>query len=360
MMSSSFIPPPVGGLMLSWLLVASASSVLTDGTRTNTPSSSDYTQSSARKFLETSRHFDAWLTQHSRSYPDPAEYRRRLSVFAANLDAVERHNAAYERGYTTFAMSVDGPFADLTDAEFSALYLMEGQNCSATHTSSGPVPDGYSGDDMPTIGSALSRLPKAVDWRTQGVVTPIKNQGHCGSCWTFSTSATLESHHCIAHSNDCTHWKGLAEQQLLDCAGDFNNHGCDGGLPSQAFEYIRYSGGMALEESYKYKAQDGTCREIDRRDIGARIRAVHNISAGDEDGIVKAVARHGPVAVAFDVSPDFRLYSHGVYDSFNATTNQTMCLTDSQHINHAVVAVGYGETMEDKPVPYHIIRNSWG
>mmetsp|Transcript_14930 Transcript_14930/g.43110 ORF Transcript_14930/g.43110 Transcript_14930/m.43110 type:complete len:116 (+) Transcript_14930:692-1039(+) len=77
---------------------------------------------------------------------------------------------------------------------------------------------------------------------------------------------------------------------------------------------------MTSEESYKYKAEDGVCHEIDRRDI----RGVHNISTGDEDGIVKAVAKHGPVAVAFDVSPDFRLYSHGVYDSFNATTNQTM------------------------------------
>ena len=199
-----------------------------------------------------------------------------------------------------------------------------------------------------------------MDWRTQGVVTPIKSQGHCGSCWTFSTSGTLEAHYCIAHNKDCTHWKGLAEQQLVDCAGDFNNHGCSGGLPSQAFEYIHYSGGMALEESYKYKAKDGVCHEIDRRDIGAKVRGVHNISTGDEDGLVRAVAKIGPVAVAFDVSPDFRLYSHGVYDSFNATTNQTMCLKDPQHVNHAVVAVGYGETMEDTPVPYHIIRNSWG
>ena len=244
-------------------------------------------------------------------------------------------------------MSVDGPFADLTDDEF---YLMEGQNCSATHTSPGPVSDESSGLD----------LPKAMDWRTQGVITPIKNQGHCGSCWTFSTSGTLEAHYCITHNKDCTHWKGLAEQQLVDCAGDFNNHGCSGGLPSQAFEYIHYNGGMALEESYKYKAKDGVCHEIDRRDIVAKVRGVHNISTGDEDGIVRAVAKYGPVAVAFDVSPDFRLYSHGVYDSFNSTTNQTMCLKDPQHVNHAVVAVGYGETMEDTPVPYHIIRNSWG
>ena len=339
---------PLRSAFAAWVLILSS---FLAGTAF--ASTSPSTDQSSQNFLEISQNFDIWLERHSKPYTvesDPTEYTRRLAIYATNFNIVRRHNAAYERGFTSYVMSVDGPFADLTDEEFSSLYLMEGQNCSATHTSSGPVPDESSDLD----------LPKAMDWRTQGVVTPIKNQGHCGSCWTFSTSGTLEAHYCITHNKDCTHWKGLAEQQLVDCAGDFNNHGCSGGLPSQAFEYIHYNGGMALEESYKYKAKDGVCHEIDRRDIGAKVRGVHNISTGDEDGIVRAVAKHGPVAVAFDVSPDFRLYSHGVYDSFNATTNQTMCLKDPQHVNHAVVAVGYGETMEDTPVPYHIIRNSWG
>merc|ERR1740138_305703 len=97
---------------------------------------------------------------------------------------------------------------------------------------------------------AVSDLPDSVDWRTKGVVTPVKNQGGCGSCWTFSTTGTLEAHHCIKHKQDCTAWTGLAEQQLVDCAGAFDNHGCDGGLPSHAFEYIRWNGGLDTEESY--------------------------------------------------------------------------------------------------------------
>ena len=166
------------------------------------------------------KYFDVWLARHSKSYSaDPTEYHRRLAVFATNLGVVQQHNAAYEAGYTSYAMSVDGPFADLTDEEFTALYLMEGQNCSATHASSGPVPDSHvdefvSSDDE--SGLLDLNLPKAVDWRTQGVVTPVKSQGHCGSCWTFSTSGTLEAHYCISHTKDCTHWKGLAEQQLVD------------------------------------------------------------------------------------------------------------------------------------------------
>ena len=199
-----------------------------------------------------------------------------------------------------------------------------------------------------------------MDWRTKGVVTPVKSQEGCGSCWTFSTTGALEAHHCIATGEDCTHWTGLSEQQLVDCAGAYNNHGCSGGLPSQAFEYIRYRGGISTEEAYGYEGRDGDCRRVRRRDIGATVRGVFNVTSFDEDEIVAAVAEVGPVSVAYQVSPDFRFYSHGVYDSFNATENRTMCQKDSQHVNHAVVVIGYGETVEDPPVPFYIIRNSWG
>ncbi len=87
------------------------------------------------------------------------------------------------------------------------------------------------------------------------------------------------------------------------------------------------------------------------------------MTSGDEEDLTTAVASFGPVSVAYDVSPDFRLYSHGVYDSFNATTNETMCMSDAMHVNHAVVAVGYGVTEatdEKSPVPFYIVRNSWG
>jgi cathepsin H len=297
--------------------------------------------------------FDQWMATHQKTYEsdtDTSEIDYRLSVFPANAATVMNHNDAHQRGLTTYTMSLDGPFADLTDQEFESLYLMAPQNCSATHVSSGPLP--YTSDS----------LSKSVDWRTKSVVTPIKSQGDCGSCWTFSTTETLEAHHCIAMKKDCTHWTGLAEQQLVDCAGAFNNHGCEGGLPSQAFEYIHYSGGIMTEESYNYTAKDdGYCKKVKPESVGATVSGVFNISSLDEDEIIKAVAHKGPVSVAFEVTADFRFYRHGVYDSFNATTNQTVCNKDAQHVNHAVVAVGYGETMDgDSPVPFHIIRNSWG
>jgi len=212
-------------------------------------------------------------------------------------------------------------------------------------------------------------LPKNVDWRTKGIITPIKDQKNCGSCWTFSTTGTLEAHTCLHNPDlDCTTWTGLAEQQLVDCAGNFNNNGCNGGLPSQAFEYIRYAGGIDTEESYAYHAKDESCKATSSSssggEIGARVSQVYNISSGDEEDLVRAIALVGPVSVAYDVAPDFRFYSHGVYDSFNATTNQTVCKSDSQSVNHAVVAVGYGQTEAERSadelsVPFYIVRNSW-
>lgn len=150
----------------------------------------------------------------------------------------------------------------------------------------------------------------------------------------------------------------MAEQQLVDCAGDFNNHGCSGGLPSQAYEYIKYSGGLEFEESYPYHANEtGTCKSCKCGKV-AKVAEVFNITSGDEDDLAHAIETLGPVSIAYQVSPDFRLYSHGVYDSWNSTTNTTMCNNTAMDVNHAVVAVGLGETADG--VPFYIVRNSWG
>lgn len=308
--------------------------------------------------------FDAWLEMHEKAYFNTDEYVRRKLVFEENAETIQRHNRAYQEGFTQYTMTLHGPFSDLTDVDFKATYLMESQNCSATtHVSSGDLP-------IPKSRQHVD-IPKHVDWRKQGVITPIKNQGHCGSCWTFSTTGCLEAHYCLEakkqHSGlekdfDCTEWTGLAEQQLLDCAHAYNNNGCNGGLPSQAFEYIHYAGGIELETSYPYEATESdTCHTCHgKQKKGVQVAQVFNISSGVEDDLVRAVAEIGPVSIAYQVSPDFRFYKHGLYDSFNATTNETMCHSTPQDVNHAVVAVGLGWTEDDDSRPYYIVRNSWG
>uniref|UniRef100_A0A8B9KB55 Peptidase C1A papain C-terminal domain-containing protein n=1 Tax=Astyanax mexicanus TaxID=7994 RepID=A0A8B9KB55_ASTMX len=210
--------------------------------------------------------------------------------------------------------------------------LLHGQeNCSATkgsHVSSnGPYPD-------------------SIDWRKKGnFVTAVKNQGSCGSCWTFSTTGCLESVTAIASGK----LPLLSEQQLVDCAGDFNNHGCNGGLPSQAFEYIKYNKGIMTEDDYPYTARDGPCK-YNPKQAAAFVKDVVNITIYDEMGMVDAVARLNPVSFAYQVTSDFMSYTSGVYTS-------TECHNTTDTVNHAVLAVGYGE---QNGTPYWIVKNSWG
>mmetsp|Transcript_17748 Transcript_17748/g.26887 ORF Transcript_17748/g.26887 Transcript_17748/m.26887 type:complete len:385 (-) Transcript_17748:168-1322(-) len=299
--------------------------------------------------------FNGWLKLHEKSYHSTEEYIKRIGIFHENQAVVERHNAAFEDGLTSYSMTMDSPFADMSADEFASSYLMESQHCSATtHRSSGRL--------RPIDAEGEKTLLKSIDWRTKGIMTPVKNQGHCGSCWTFSTTGCLEAHTCLVEEEDCTNWRGLAEQQLVDCAGKFNNNGCNGGLPSQAYEYIKYTGrGLDLEDTYKYVANetDGICK-ANAGKVGAQVADVYNITSRDEEDLMHAISTLGPVSVAYQVSPDFRLYKHGVYDSYNATTNQTMCNNTNMDVNHAVVAVGLGQTGDADEIPFYIIRNSWG
>uniref|UniRef100_A0A4W3K155 Cathepsin H n=1 Tax=Callorhinchus milii TaxID=7868 RepID=A0A4W3K155_CALMI len=209
--------------------------------------------------------------------------------------------------------------------------LWDAVNCSATR-----------GNHVLSMGP----YPDFVDWRTKGnYVTPVKNQGGCGSCWTFSTTGCLESAIAIKTGKLLS----LAEQQLVDCAGAYKNHGCNGGLPSQAFEYIKYNGGLEAEKDYPYTAQDQHCQYQPNKAV-AFVKEVVNITQYDENGIVDAVARLNPVSIAFEVTDDFFQYEGGVYSNSN-------CDSTPDKVNHAVLAVGYGVQNGTK---YWIVKNSWG
>lgn len=125
----------------------------------------------------------------------------------------------------------------------------------------------------------LSAIPASYEWNNYGMVSPVKNQGACGSCWTFSTIGAMESHwNILGKGKNMT----FSEQQLVDCAGDFDNHGCNGGLPSHAFEYIRYAGGIELDATYPYVAKTNPC--VHRKEIVAGYcrHGSYNITQGDE------------------------------------------------------------------------------
>jgi len=224
----------------------------------------------------------------------------------------------------------------MTDAEFKKFYLInESQNCSATINKK--IPFQFESKDAPAEW----------DWRTLGKVSDVKDQGHCGSCWTFSTTGALEAHQSIITGQEPPI---LSEQQLVDCAEDFDNHGCSGGLPSHAFEYIKYAGGLQYENDYPYEASDNECRTKSGASTVKVEFGSYNITSGDEEEMKNALWQYGPISVAFQVSSDFRDYKTGVYDS-------KICRNGPMDVNHAVLAVGYGTT--DDGIDYWIVKNSW-
>eukprot|EP00310_Coccolithus_braarudii_P020291 CAMPEP_0183352714 /NCGR_PEP_ID=MMETSP0164_2-20130417/29981_1 /TAXON_ID=221442 /ORGANISM="Coccolithus pelagicus ssp braarudi, Strain PLY182g" /LENGTH=332 /DNA_ID=CAMNT_0025525225 /DNA_START=45 /DNA_END=1043 /DNA_ORIENTATION=+ len=276
--------------------------------------------------------WQTWKGAHKRVYTSVKEDARRMAIFAQSKEFVEKHNSRVEKTWTA-ALNA---FSDLTWEEFKQAKLMDPQECSATHTSSNWT--------SPNV-----QIPEAIDWRDYlPGPWPVKNQAHCGSCWTFSTIGTMEAHYA---------WKykamvNLSEQQLVDCAGAFNNFGCNGGLPSQAFEYLHYAGGADTEAAYPYTGVTGTTCNYDGNPA-AQVADVVNITALNERELLDALGKVGPVSIAFQVSDDFRFYSDGVYDG--------VCDRDPDKVNHAVVAVGYGVANPTTyAVPYYTVRNSWG
>jgi len=282
--------------------------------------------------LSADAEWDSWKAQHDKVYKTSAEHDLRKMNWMRTREEIISHNA--KGASWTAGLNA---FSDLTWDEFKAEKLMTPQNCSATHTASGNWKKGLVED----------LLPDAIDWRDEiEKITPwpVKNQGHCGSCWTFSTVGSMEAHYILKHSQA----KNLSEQQLVDCAGAFNNFGCNGGLPSQAFEYLHYVGGHDTETIYPYTAKDGPCTYSGQG--VAQVRAVNNITAFDEIELQEAVGTYGPVSIAYQVSSDFRNYKEGVYDG--------VCQDQPEDVNHAVVVVGYGK--QTPGGKYWTLRNSWG
>ena len=192
-----------------------------------------------------------------------------------NREKIRIHNEEYRSGKQSYYLA-ENRHAHLSFSEFKSKNLMASQDCSATSTSSVlPLP------------LQLSSIPKFKDWRVEGhFVTPVKNQGHCGSCWTFSSTGCLESAWAV-HKGELT---SLSEQQLIDCAGDFDNHGCSGGLPSHAFEYVAQNGGIDTEEGYVYEGkEEGSCSYKSDFASPIQIKGSFNITQGDEDALFQAV-----------------------------------------------------------------------
>jgi len=255
---------------------------------------------------------------------DKKEFMNRFDIFNANYDLIEKHNAA-GKSWTMAA----NQFADLTHDEFVAKYV----GTKAQRVKS----------NLPSFSAATTDdIPDSVDWRTKGAVTPVKDQGQCGSCWSFSTTGAVEGAHFVATGE----LKSLSEQQLVDCAYSEGNMGCEGGLMDEAFQYLIDNKGLCLEADYPYEAVDSNCRSTQCTNA-VTITGFVDVKVDSEEALQKAVAVQ-PVSVAIEADqPGFQFYHGGVFDG--------QCGTQ---LDHGVLAVGYGTSSTGEK--YWVVKNSWG
>ncbi|KAG8178114.1 hypothetical protein JTE90_017461 [Oedothorax gibbosus] len=273
-------------------------------------------------------HWEKFKSTFGKVYRVGEEGTRR-QIFENNVAEIIKHNLEYDLGLHTHRLGLN-PFADMVNDEFVK------------------VMNGYRMRNFPSSktfnAQANYKAPATVDWRTKGIVTGVKNQEQCGSCWAFSTTGSLEGQHALKTGKLVS----LSEQNLVDCSGPEGNMGCEGGLMDQAFDYIQQNGGIDTESSYPYTAEDGTCH-YKKASSGATVSGHVDIPTGDEEALKQAVATVGPVSVAIDASQfSFQLYSGGIY-------NEPSC--SSSALDHGVLAVGYGT--EDGS-DYWLVKNSWG
>ncbi|WVY91947.1 hypothetical protein V8G54_037461 [Vigna mungo] len=264
--------------------------------------------------------YEGWLVKHGKLYNALGEKDKRFQIFKDNLQFIDEINSANR----TYRLGLNR-FADLTNEEYRARYL--GTRIDPNRRLGRTPSNRYT----PRVGDAL---PDSVDWRKEGAVVPVKDQGSCaiGAVEGINKIVTGEL-------------ISLSEQELVDCDTGYNM-GCNGGLMDYAFEFIINNGGIDSEEDYPYRAVDGSCDQYRKNAKVVSIDSYEDVNSYDELALKKAVANQ-PVSVAIEGGGrEFQLYSSGVFSGICGTA-----------LDHGVVAVGYGtENGHD----YWIVRNSWG
>jgi C1A family cysteine protease len=268
------------------------------------------------------RNYLDFISKNNKSYATREEYQFRMAQFSKNLRKIQQHNMENSDMETL----APNHMADWTEEEYQQLL-------------------GYKDNRPNMMGREqnhavnIDAIPDTVNWVTDGAVTPVKNQGSCGSCWSFSATGSMEGRYQIKN----TDLVSLSEQQLVDCSKTEGNMGCNGGLMDYAFKYAEGTA-METEAQYPYTGRSGTCDSSKTGSI-----TVTNFAdvAQKSPSALATAAADGPVAVAIDASSfRFQLYHSGIMKSHCGTS-----------LDHGVLLVGYGT---DNGVDYWLVKNSWG
>jgi cathepsin L len=273
--------------------------------------------------------YEAEFFNHIRKYRlsfTGKEFVERLQVFANNFDTAEKHNAD-PKSTSTMGMN---EFAHMTFEEFAKDRKL-GLN----------MPNLRHGGEA-HVAKAGERLGDGVNWVNSGAVTAVKNQGQCGSCWSFSTTGALEGMFKLS-GNSLT---SFSEQNLVSC--DNSDQACNGGWMDNAFQYVQKNGGICTEQDYPYVSGNGrvpSCDSSCTKVAGSAPTGFKDVQTNSVDSLTSAVQGR-PVSIAVDADSQWQLYTGGVISSG--------C---GQQLDHGVLLVGYEQNDSDN---YWLIKNSWG
>uniref|UniRef100_A0A8C8IHN0 Cathepsin F n=1 Tax=Oncorhynchus tshawytscha TaxID=74940 RepID=A0A8C8IHN0_ONCTS len=279
----------------------------------------------AEYLVELLGQFKEFMVRYNRTYSSKKDTERRLRIFHENLKTAEKLQSL-DLGTAEYGVT---KFSDLTEEEFRTLYLNPLLSQQTFQRSMKPA--------AMTHGPA----PPSWDWREHGAVSPVKNQGMCGSCWAFSVTGNIEGQWFVKTGKLLS----LSEQELVDC--DTVDQACGGGLPSNAYEAIEKLGGLETETDYSYTGKKQSC-DFTTDKVTAYINSSVELSK-DENEIAAWLAENGPVSVALNAFA-MQFYRKGVSHPLKIFCNPWM-------IDHAVLLVGYGERQGK---PFWAIKNSWG
>uniref|UniRef100_A0A3B3ZQY6 Uncharacterized protein n=1 Tax=Periophthalmus magnuspinnatus TaxID=409849 RepID=A0A3B3ZQY6_9GOBI len=277
------------------------------------------------------RHWDLWKTKYQRKYQNEVEELNRRAVWEKKLLYINRHNLEASMGLHSYTMEMNH-IGDLTKEEAQQRYTTL------------RIPKDFK--RKPSAFKAPSAgVPSSVDWRKDGYVTSVKNQGSCGSCWAFSVAGAMEGHLYRTTGK----LVDLSPQNMVDCAGGkYQNMGCNGGYMHKAFEYV-IDHGLEPEAKYPYEGrvstQDDNCRYNAEYRV-ANCSSYSFVEERNEKALMEAVATIGPIAVGIDGDLIF-FYSSGIF-------SDPACI---ERVDHGVLLVGYGT---DNGVDYWLVKNSWG
>jgi len=265
--------------------------------------------------------WDKFKTKYGKLYAS-AEENVRFNIFKQNFIKAKRMSA--RDPHATYGVT---KFSDLTSEEFKSIYLMNVTRpfVAAPTAKVTPVPN----------------LPTSFDWSSKGAVTPVKNQGQCGSCWDFSATETIESV-CYLAGYPLT---ALSEQQIVDC--DTTDSGCNGGWPYNAYQYVISAGGLETESDYPYTAKDGTCN-FDSSKVECKVQSWKYVTQSqDENAMQNFLYTNSPLSVCVDAEI-WQSYTGGVI------TPSSNC---GDSIDHCVQVTGWSV---QQGINAWNVRNSWG